>query len=256
MRVRRFAVAVAGLATIAALAACQETPAETPGTGASASASAQTQASASDALAKASTKLRETTAKMTMSMTGTAEMKVTGSIDGPKKASAMVMQVGVMGQNLNMETIQLGDELWLKAAGVPGMPADWMHVDIAKLGAESTLKKQMQDPSYTENLLRSAAAVEWDGTNKVKGTIDMTKSPTMNAAAAAALGANAGAVPFEATLDDQGRLLTMTVKVGQAIPQAGVGDMTVAYSNYGEAVTIAKPTGKIVEAPAAILGAL
>ena len=116
--------------------------------------------------------------------------------------------------------------------------------------------RPLEDPSLSENLLRTAAQVAWDGTNKIKGTIDMTKSPTMNPAAAAAMGDKAPAVPFTATLDDQGRLLTMTVAVGDAVPQAGITDMVVAYSAYGEPVTVDKPAGKIVEAPAELLANL
>lgn len=253
MRVRRFAVALAGLATIAALAACQENPAATPGASASAAASAQVQASAADALTAAGAKFKDTTVKMKMGMSGAASMEVTGSLDGPGKKSISSMKMGMAGQNLAIDVVQIGDEVWMKMGGVPTLPTDWMHVDAAKLGAASSLRTSIEDPSYSANLLKVATTVEWDGTNKIKGTLDMSKAAGTNAAAATALGEQAKAVPFTATLDEQGRLLSMTVGTGQVAPAAGVGDMVITYSNYGEPVTIEKPTGKIIEAPATIL---
>ncbi|WP_155370509.1 hypothetical protein [Catellatospora vulcania] len=259
MRTRRLGVAAVGLIAAAALVAgCQATPKTEAGATPSAAASSQapTQASAADALSAATTKLKTTTAKITMTMGGTASMKATGSLDGPNKKAAMNMVIGAMGQNLTMDTVQIGDEVWLKYAGVPGLPKDWMHVDITKLGPNSTVRKSLEDPSFSENLLRSAAQVSWDGTNKVKGTLDMTKSPTMNPAAAAALGDKATAVPFTAAFDDQGRLVNMTVAVGEAVPQAGITDMVVAYSGFGEPVTVEKPAGKVIEAPVELLANL
>ncbi|MEU8004547.1 hypothetical protein AB0B66_25595 [Catellatospora sp. NPDC049111] len=258
MRTRRLGIAAVGLIAAAALVAgCQPASKAEPGaTPSAAAASTQAQASAADALTAATGKLKTTTAKITMTMGGAASMKATGSVDGPNKKVAMNMVIGAMGQNLTMDTVQIGDEVWLKYAGVPGLPKDWMHVDVTKLGPNSTVRKSLEDPSFSENLLRTAAQVSWDGTNKVKGTIDMTKSPTMNAAAAAALGDKATAVPFTATLDDQGRLLTMTMAVGDAVPQAGITDMVVTYSAYGEPVTVEKPAGKIVEAPVELLANL
>lgn len=255
MRVRRFAVAVAGLATIAALTACQnEKPAATPG--ASAAASAQVQASAADALTAAGAKFKDTTVKMKMTMGGAAGLEVTGGLDGPGKKSSSAMTIGMAGTNMTIDVVQIGDEVWMKMAGVPSLPKDWMHVDTAKLGAASTLRSSIEDPSYSANMLKVASSVEWDGTNKIKGTLDLTKAAGANPAAAAALGEQAKAVPFTATLDEQGRLASMTVGMGQVAPAAGVGDMVITYSNYGEPVTIEKPSGKIVEAPASILGSI
>ncbi|BCJ73996.1 hypothetical protein CS0771_35400 [Catellatospora sp. IY07-71] len=250
-------MAVAGLAAIAALAACQnEKPAATPGASASAGASAQVQASAADALTAAGAKFKDTTVKMKMGMSGAAGIEVTGSLDGPGKKSLSSMKMGVAGTNMTIDVVQIGDEVWMKMAGVPTLPKDWMHVDTAKLGAASSLRTSIEDPSYSANLLKVASSVEWDGTSKIKGTLDLSKAAGANAAAATALGEQAKAVPFTATLDEQGRLLTMTVGMGQVAPAAGVGDMVITYSNYGEPVTIDKPSGKIVEAPASILGSL
>lgn len=257
MRVRRFAVAVAGLATIAALAACQnEKPAATPGASASAGASAQVQASAADALTAAGAKFKDTTVKMKMGMSGAAGIEVTGSLDGPGKKSLSAMKMGVAGTNMTIDVVQIGDEVWMKMAGVPTLPQDWMHVDTAKLGAASTLRSSIEDPSYSANLLKVASSVEWDGTSKIKGTLDLTKAAGTSAAAATALGEQAKAVPFTATLDAQGRLVSMTVGMSKVAPAVGVGDMEITYSNYGEPVTVEKPSGKIVEAPASILGSL
>ncbi|GAA2401422.1 hypothetical protein Cme02nite_58510 [Catellatospora methionotrophica] len=260
MKTRRFGVAAVGLIALAALATGCSKAADKPGatasasTSAAASAPAQGAAAASDALTAAADKLKGTTAKMTMSMGGAAgaAMKITGQLDGPGKKSATSMDV----MTLKMEVIQLGDQVYMKAAGVPGMPAGWMHIDVAKLGAQSTLRKSIEDPSYTAKMLTTAAQVQWDGTGKVKGVLDLTQSPSMNPAMVGTLGDQIKAVPFTATIDDQGRLSTMTVALGAVAPAAGVGDMTIAYSDFGAPVTIEKPAGEIVEAPAALLATL
>lgn len=259
MKTRRFGVAAVGLIALATLATGCSKAADKPGatasasTSAAASAPAAAQGSASDALAAAAAKFKDTTAKMTMSMAGGgAAVKITGQLDGPGKKSASVMDV----MTLKMEVVQLADQVYMKADGVPGMPKGWMHIDVSKLGAQSSLRKSIEDPSYSAKMLTTAAQVQWDGAGKVKGVLDLSQSPSMNPALAGTIGDKIKAVPFTATIDGQGRLTTMTVALGGLAPTAGVGDMTIAYSDFGAPVTIEKPTGEIVEAPAALLATL
>ncbi|GAA1419043.1 hypothetical protein GCM10009662_73270 [Catellatospora coxensis] len=257
MKTRRFGVAAVGLIALAALATGCKSTAQ-PGAGASASTSAAAaapaqQAAAADAQAAAAGKLKETTAKMSVTMSaGVAGMTVTGQLDGPGRKSASVMDV----MGMKMEFVSIADEVWLKAAAVPGMPKGWMHIDTAKLGPQSSLRKSLEDPSYSSKMLATATQVQWDGTGKVKGVLDLSQGPSANAAMVAKLGDKVKAVPFTATIDDQGRLTSMTVATAELSPTAGVGDMKIAYSDFGAPVTVEKPTGEIVEAPAAVLALL
>ncbi|WP_144125751.1 hypothetical protein [Catellatospora sichuanensis] len=257
MKTRRFGVAAVGLIALATLATgCKSTgqpgASTSASTSASASAPAQT-AAAAEALAAAAGKLKQTTAKMTMTMSaGVAGANVTGRLDGPGRKTASTMDV----MGMKMEFVQIADEVWLKAADVPGMPKGWMHIDVTKLGPQSSLRKSLEDPSYSSKMLATATQVQWDGTGKVKGVLDLSQAPSVNSSMAATLGEKVKAVPFTATIDDQGRLTSVTVALGELAPTAGLGDMKIGYSDFGAPVTIDKPTGEIVEAPAAVLAAL
>jgi hypothetical protein len=84
--------------------------------------------------------------------------------------------------------------------------------------------------------------------------LDLTKATnqtTINADTVTALAAKAKAMQFTATVDDKGRLLTLTMPI-PAAGQAAASTYTATFSGYGSAPTLSAPaTGETVEAPEA-----
>lgn len=257
MKTPRFAVLALGVATVAtfATAGCKsdaEKPATTAPTAVATSAAPQP--TAVEALVAATTKLSEQTNTFTMSMSGLASVQGSGSMDRPNRKMSATMDISTAGQAISTIVIRIGDDVWVRYSGLPGLPKQWMHVDVNKLTATSALRSSLDDPSGAVNMVNGLVEVQRDGETGYRGVIDATKSPTANAAVKQ-LGDKAKAVPFTAKQDAQGRLIEM--KISMSALQAQLGDMNVTYGDFGSAVAIsAPPAGDVIEAPAKLLAAL
>lgn len=257
MRTRRLG-AVLGLAAVVLLGAgcAQEAAPTEPARPLPAASPEPTRGPASAALAAAADRMRKTTCRVTVSAgSGATSIHGGGSVDGPGGRTAMVLEMNVPGGRAVVQEVLIGGHAWLRYTGVAGVPRDWMHVDLAKLGEKSDLRRSLRDPSFS-GVLASAAGLRWDGDRRIKGTLDMSGSLALAPDLAEPLGDRLVTAPFTATLDAQGRLLSLVVALSEVLPAGAGGDITVSYGGYGEPVRVTPPSGKVVEAPAAVLGRL
>jgi len=129
--------------------------------------------------------------------------------------------------------------------GLPKLPKKWMLIDPAKVKSDDVpvAYDNETDPGEAGAVLRAIVDVKQTGAGHFAGTTDLTRkgeSDIVDDARLKALGERAKAVPFEATVDGQGRLTSAVVK----IPAAGKAKATryvITYAGYGSTPTPAVP---------------
>jgi hypothetical protein len=129
--------------------------------------------------------------------------------------------------------------------GLPELPKKWMLLDPAKIkGDDVPLAYENEtDPGEAGAVLRAIVDVERTGAGRFTGTTDLTQqgeAEIVDAARLKALGEKAKAVPFEATVDGQGRLTSTVVRI-PAAGKAKAGKYEIKYTGYGSTPTPAVP---------------
>lgn len=251
MRIRKGAVAAAALlASLAFVAGCQGDK-STPSGGTNTTTTAPAK-SASEELTDAVKKLSTDSYSFNMKVGPTT---MTGAADPANKAMKMNMKVTEGSAKLTIDVVAVGTDYYLKMAGLPLPGIDgskYMHLDATKLKSLKSFGiEDLNDPTNTAQLARQFVNVEKTGEGKFKGTMDLTKSGN-NTDAIKELGDKAKSVPFEATVDAQGRLTTLklTLPAGGSTPEM---PMEMTYSDFGAKTTVAKPAAsEVVEAPASV----
>lgn len=251
MKIRKgVVVGAALLASLAFVAGCQGS--KSPSSSGTSTTTTAPAKPASEELIDAVKKVNSTNYSFSMKV---AETTMTGAADPAKKAMKMKMQVSAQGANLTIDVVAVGTDYYLKMAGmpIPGVDASkYMHLDATKVTSLKNFGiEDLNDPTNTAELTRQFVNVEKTGEGKFKGTMDLTKATALDDDIKA-LGDKAKAVPFEATVDSQGRLTTLkfTVPAGTSTPEM---PMEMTYSDFGGSVTVAKPAAsEVVEAPASI----
>jgi hypothetical protein len=197
------------------------------------------------ALAKATRKLGDQSMRLRMTMTGV--MSATGSADPASGALQMRMQLGDP-QGTSFEVRSTGKDIYLKFGGELGRKTgdQWMRIKGDSVPGGLGLGSA-QDPGDAQRLLRGIKEVRRDGPLGFKGTLDLTKSPSANPSSVKALGDKARALPFTARMDEQGRLVGLTLQMDAVNPS--VPPMVVRYYDFGAKVSVTKPSGRIVDAP-------
>ena len=247
MRIRRLITGLAVLSALSlAIAGCGGDGGSPSGsTGDAPAATSVAPANPTDELAAAARKLNETTMRMTLASAGTNS---TGSLDPQRKLGEMTMTVSAAGREQKIKIRTIGTDVYLQADGLPGTEGGkWLKIGGERLAGSSFDVFPENDPAGTQRILDALSDIKKDGPGKFSGTIDLTKTST-NAAAAATLGDKFKALPFTATVDDQGRLTSTSIDVTPAEPSAG--KTTATYSDFGTAVTVEPPpAGDTVPAP-------
>ncbi len=131
----------------------------------------------------------------------------------------------------------------------------WMHVDATKVKDGDDLTLDLANPDLTGAgaLVGSVVTAQGDA-RSVTGTLDATKLTDDNgpwdAADFTAMGETAKALPYTATLDEQGRLTKLVLDA----PKAGdvpAGPWTIEITGYGAQAAQEKPAkGEVEEMPA------
>ncbi|MFB9408057.1 LppX_LprAFG lipoprotein [Dactylosporangium matsuzakiense] len=165
-----------------------------------------------------------------------------GAIDPVADLLDASVSVSSGGASLTIDTVEVRGNAYTRLTGLPLPGFDgqlWYSVDTAKVTRPGSLGlSAIKDPTGVQALIAAAHDVRRDG-RKYAGTVDMTRVAAwgpVNVAQVMQLGAAAKAVPFEATVDDQDRLATVTV----SIPDNPV---TATYSDFGAPVTADEPKG-------------
>lgn len=229
--------------------------AESVSTTSAAGAPSATTAAPNDALSAAVTALSTTSYKLHMQQ---SDGSVTGEIDPAAKTAQVTSTGTVSGQNISVGYTVITPDVWTKIdlgatlnKQLGLTPGTWMHIDRTKVTDRSQLPVNAAGEFTIGTLLTGVANVQQTDSTHYTGTVDLTDtnsllSPDKDALTKA--GAKAKAVPFTATLDDQGRL-TSFKEDGATIDPALTVEIT--FTDFGAPMSITKPAGAI-EAPAAI----
>jgi hypothetical protein len=208
---------------------------------------------AKEALSKAATELGRTSYRVNLTV---GPASGTGALDPAAQQGQTSMSVFAGSTTLKVDTVLVGADMWVKLGGVPGVPDKWLHLDTSRLPESSGLgiRPGQLDPAGADKLIDAIATVEPVGPDQYRGTIDLTRasdSPAVDKATLDALGDRAKAVPFEATLDAQGRLTNLKLDLGQI--EGVPAKVDVRYSDFGTAVSVTRPpAADVVEAPEAV----
>lgn len=260
MRTTRLALTVATAAFAVAGCTANGTPASSATSAPAASAAPSTSAdpAAVQALSGAAATLGNSS--FTMTMTQGTGFQLTANIDPPHGNGNA--EVSAKGANtaLTVKTLLFGQDLYAQIPGVT-QGDTWTHLDMARLpdGANIGLKPGQIDPANTAELLRGTTDVTTAGEGAYSGTLDLTKAAGVAGISKVTIdgyGADAQKVPFEATLDSQDRLETLTLRL-PAVDNREAEPLVIKYSGYGQTVTTERPpAGQITEAPASVYQAL
>jgi hypothetical protein len=229
-----------------------------PGVGGSASAGADALTEIKAAVTRSST--TSSTFKITSDLGAMGKTTGTGSADPAAKRASYHADMTVQGQQLTIDSIQVGTDLYLKMPGLlPGTdPGKWSHLDTTKVKSLAKLGLDSQgNPTNLDVFANSVVSAQRTGPGAYTGVIDGTKNPAMAGnAAIATLGDALKSMPFEAELDDQGRLASLTnhTPAAGAVPATTT---TIVFSDYGKPVQVAKPAAaQTQEIPADFYAAL
>jgi hypothetical protein len=140
----------------------------------------------------------------------------------------------------------IGDIAYIKddsmASGKP-----WMKLDMTKLRPQSTLRQSFDMRTQT-GIVGGIVTAEEVGGGKYRGTADLAKAAQAAATDAgmkeslesmSKLAQDPSAIPFEATVDTEGRLTAMSYDI--ATKSAGTVTTEMALSGFGEPVTVSPP---------------
>ncbi|HEY0696922.1 MAG TPA: hypothetical protein VGD43_03840 [Micromonospora sp.] len=205
--------------------------------------------------------------RFTMSAAGAT---ATGMVHQPSRSAQMTMKFGQPSDDIymNLDLIYVEPDSWVKTdlggtalRNVPGakdLSSDkYYHIDKTKAEGIKDLQFDFQqvDPAGSDLLTKAVVDVKATGDRSYSGTIDLSKAPDaglVDADVVKALGAEASKLPFQARLDEQGRLSELVIQV-PAAGQNQAQELKVTYSDYGAATTPTKPApGQTQEAPAVI----
>ncbi|AEV88414.1 hypothetical protein ACWT_7404 [Actinoplanes sp. SE50] len=262
MRTTRLALTVATAAFAVAGCTADGTPATSatsaPAASAAAAPSASADPAAVQALSGAASTLGNSSFKMTM--TQGSGFQLTADIDAPHGNGTAEMNAKGGNTALTVKTLLFGKDLYAQIPGVT-QGQNWTHLDMARLpdGSNIGLKPGQIDPANTAQLLSSTTDVHRAGEGSYAGTVDLTKAAGVAGISKVTLdgyGADAKQVPFEATLDQQDRLESLTLRL-PSVDSRETAPLQVKYSDYGQTVTAQRPpAGQISEAPDSVYQAL
>ncbi|HEX8629583.1 MAG TPA: hypothetical protein VF755_15565, partial [Catenuloplanes sp.] len=206
---------------------------------------------AAAALAASTTDLGSTPFKFTM--TSGSTVSLTGAMDPPNRAGTSTLQITGGGSSLKVESLLIGSDLYAKLGGTNANANKWFHIDANRLpeGANIGIRPGQIDPAGTERFIKATSDVRQVEARGFAGTLDLNRAVGAAGISRAALdsyGPAAKSVPFRATVDEQGRLSTMTIDLP---PLAGqpAQPLEIRYFDFGTAVAAQKPAaGEVVEA--------
>ena len=248
--------AVIGLFAAASLAlatGCDTNSDSTSGTTPSASPSPSKSATPTEAFTSAANLLRGTPYKFSLKSASGAAYE--GSDDPLAGIAVGKLTVPVQALKVNLDTQFTQNDYYVKVGlPLPGIdPTKWYHFDPAKITSlDAFAFGGPTDPTGLHNIAGAVATAESAGDKQLKGTLDFTKAtwgPVLNANAVKGLGDKAKAVPFEATIDDKGRLATLKVTV-PAYGSTKEEVVNITYSDFGTPVKLTTPSAsETAEAP-------
>ncbi|NHC47205.1 LppX_LprAFG lipoprotein [Motilibacter aurantiacus] len=198
------------------------------------------------------------------------DVSATGAFDFAAERGSMTVTTGLGGQSVSVKTIVAKDAVYVQN---PASPGQWIKQEVPQgLGGLAS-----GNPAAALGVLTSATSdvvlageedVRGDRTDHYTGTIDPAAlAQSLPQAQQDQLAALGDAWPFEAWIDDEGRLRKLTMSAGGAGSSAGdatsapkpapTGDagqmsltLTIEMYDFGTPVTVQTPApGSVREAP-------
>jgi hypothetical protein len=181
------------------------------------------------------------------------------TVDPVAKACTTKLAASLGSVYIAVEQLKFANESYAKVNSknvdaLEKVPSTWMKLDLAKIKEPNAYRVLDPDPmSLAERVIPATSNVERYGNYGFKGTVDLNKalkSRFVDDDTAKELGDKASAVPFEASVDAEGRIEVFKILVpteGAVKAQTWVS----RYYEYGKPVTITKPANSIVPPAAA-----
>ncbi|WP_446218354.1 hypothetical protein [Micromonospora sp. IBHARD004] len=262
MNIRRWSLGVLAAALfVPGLAACK-TAADSP-TADGASAAPAVPADPKEALLASTKEIQK--GNFTFAIDG-GEFTGGGTVHLPSKSAEMKMGSGQSGTDdasMNMHLVYIDTDSWVKlefggpmADSIPGfkaMKGKYQHLDRTRIKDAKELEFDFSDvdPGGSDALVKAITDVKATGEGAYAGTLDATKvtdTDVLDADTVKGLGDKAGALPFTAKVDPQGRLTEFAVQM-PAVGDTAAYTMKVTYADYGAATAVqAPPASQVVEA--------
>jgi hypothetical protein len=168
---------------------------------------------------------------------GSMNLSISGAID----VAGEKLQLSVTGP-APIEVVGLGGTLYVQSEGPNGEP--WMQVELERLRPDSQLRGGL-DIRRQVGIVGGIVSVEQVGAGTYQGVADLNQAAaaadeSQRAAltAAAAMAENASSVPYEAMIDDQGRLTRLVYTLELA---SGSTETDFRLSGFGEPVRVEAP---------------
>ncbi|MEU8263172.1 hypothetical protein AB0C02_21395 [Micromonospora sp. NPDC048999] len=153
------------------------------------------------------------------------------------------------------EMVAIGNDLWVQVE-----PKTYLHYTVTKFTKDQGLVV-LGAPVAALDFLTTARDVTMPGADEYRGVLDLTKTPSANPASAhlgsilaQRIGAPAAEIVFTAKVDAQGRIVQCLLTLPNVDTDGKDSTYTFAASDFGKRVSVKKPTGNIVKAPAGAYG--
>ncbi|WP_410809604.1 hypothetical protein [Micromonospora sp. 067-2] len=209
-------------------------------------------------LVAAATKLDQQTYRLTLGAGAQAGGDGTVVLWDPKaRRGVETTSLKVPNGEVKIERLTTGPDVYVRITApdrrVPAWDGrTWWHVGAP--GAPAA--KQGLDNTRLAATLTAPAQVRQTGAREYAGTLDLRESgAVLGSGVGKVLGERAGAVPFTATVDEQGRLVHYRIQLASEQSQTAQLDLT--YSDFGLPVASDPPAADLVgeDPPANIPGA-
>lgn len=180
----------------------------------------------------------------------TGEVKGSGGSDPQAENRDVTLVQSQGGQKITLRYTIIGTKRFLTLAGVPGIPGGkWMRIDASKIGPNADRGLSELDlPGNAAKVFNAVVDAEDAGGGRYTGTIDLTRARESMIATdddLTRLADRAKAVPFEATVDDQGRLTRVTLT-----PDPGKDSFEMTFTDWGKPRSPTEPPAdEVTEAP-------
>jgi hypothetical protein len=183
-----------------------------------------------------------------------------GAVDSLNAEAKMTATTVVAGASIKLDAIRIKKDLWVKpdlgalnaAAGID--PTKYAHIDLSKLSNPDLPFDLKGDPLDAAGLLAGVTDVKTTDGKTYTGTLDLTKATGVLAPDSQTLQKVAGkanAVPFTATVGDNGRLSDVKIDGGSIDPALAI---EVSFTGFETAANVSAPAdADVVEATAGIL---
>jgi len=243
-------VLLASLGLVAA--GCQT---QNPGTGGTTTAPA-TSAASDPKMVLAATGRHFDTASFTYTITikdpESGDTDAGGASDPATKSRSLSFEQSIEGTKFTFDYRIIGTNRFFKIAGIPGMPDKFMKLDATKISATADKSfSELEGPVAVAKVFDGIVDVTDAGGGKYTGTVDLTKvsnSMIVDDDHLKTLADKAKSVPFEATVDAQGRLTSLKLTM-----DPGKDELSMTFTKWGEPVSITEPpAAEVIDAPAQV----